>query len=199
MELDFIEGEQVGLILVPEKGFNEIELPAFSNFDLHLTVDVNLGGKGQISYSGRNLKKNNISLDGLLFKRHSQVFNIKSRAMMKKIVIIILIPFLILNCEENPFSSKSQYSSSRLLKDWLRLKELTFTQMEISSNVFVWMKELGITANSGADGSFELGLPAASTPTGGGIADGDYLIYFYMSNYQISSIKVTFAFGWRNS
>lgn len=63
------EGEQVGLILVPEKGFNEIELPAFSNYDLHLTVDVNLGfGKGQISYSGRNLKKNNISLDGLLLR-----------------------------------------------------------------------------------------------------------------------------------
>tara|TARA_Y100000816_G_scaffold291506_1_gene283072 strand:- start:2653 stop:4878 length:2226 start_codon:yes stop_codon:yes gene_type:complete len=63
------EGEQVGLILVPEKGFNEIELPAFSNYDLNITVDVNLGfGKGQISYSGRNLKKNNISLDGLLLR-----------------------------------------------------------------------------------------------------------------------------------
>lgn len=63
------EGEQVGLILVPEKGFNEIELPAFSNYDMHLAVDVNLGfGKGQISYSGRNLKKNNISLDGLLLR-----------------------------------------------------------------------------------------------------------------------------------
>ena len=63
------EGEQVGLIFVPEKGFNEIELPAFSNYDMHLAVDVNLGfGKGQISYSGRNLKKNNISLDGLLLR-----------------------------------------------------------------------------------------------------------------------------------
>lgn len=63
------EGEQTGLILVPEKGFNEIELPAFSNYDLHITVDVNLGfGEGQISYTGRNLKKNNISLDGLLLR-----------------------------------------------------------------------------------------------------------------------------------
>ena len=63
------EGEQTGLVLVPEKGFNEIELPAFSNYDLHITVDVNLGfGEGQISYTGRNLKKNNISLDGLLLR-----------------------------------------------------------------------------------------------------------------------------------
>ena len=65
----FQEGEQTGLILVPEKGYNEIELPAFSNYDLHLTIDLNFSFlKGQLSYSGRNLKKNNISLDGLLLR-----------------------------------------------------------------------------------------------------------------------------------
>jgi len=114
--------------------------------------------------------------------------------MMKKIVIIILIPFLILNCEENPFSSKSSIPH-RTIKGFVQLQGVDLYPNGNHSNVFVWMKELGITANSGADGSFELELPAASTPTGGGIADGDYLIYFYMSNYQISSIKVTFAGG----
>ena len=65
----FQEGEQTGLILVPEKGYNEIELPAFSNYDLHMTIDVDFTiAKGQISYSGRNLKKNTISLDGLLLR-----------------------------------------------------------------------------------------------------------------------------------
>ena len=65
----FQEGEQTGLILVPEKGYNEIELPAFSNYDLHLTMDLNFSFvKGQISYSARNLKKNNVSLDGLLLR-----------------------------------------------------------------------------------------------------------------------------------
>ena len=65
----FQEGEQTGLILVPEKGYNEIELPAFSNYDLHITIDVDFTiAKGQISYSGRNLKKNTISLDGLLLR-----------------------------------------------------------------------------------------------------------------------------------
>ena len=49
---------EIAKLVEQKKGFNEIELPAFSNYDLHLTVDVNLGfGKGQISYSGRNLKK----------------------------------------------------------------------------------------------------------------------------------------------
>ena len=65
----FQEGEQTGLILVPEKGYNEIELPAFSNYDLHITIDVDYNiAKGQISYSGRNLKKNTISLEGLLLR-----------------------------------------------------------------------------------------------------------------------------------
>ncbi len=54
---------------MPDKGYNEIELPAFSNYDLHLTIDVDFSvAKGQISYSGRNLKKNTISLDGLLLR-----------------------------------------------------------------------------------------------------------------------------------
>lgn len=65
----FQEGEQIGLIYVPNKGYNEIELPAFSNYDFHFTIDIKTGPiKGQFSYSGRNLKKNTTSLDGLLLR-----------------------------------------------------------------------------------------------------------------------------------
>ena len=46
---------------------------------------------------------------------------------------------------------------------------------------------LGLKTLTGADGSFQLELPAASTPSGGGIADGDYAIYFFMANYKIAS------------
>ena len=57
------------MINVPSKGFNEIELPAFSNYDIYWTVDVNVGPiKGDISYSGRNLKKNDTSLNGLMLR-----------------------------------------------------------------------------------------------------------------------------------
>ena len=38
-------------------------------------------------------------------------------------------------------------------------------------------------------------LPAASSPNGGGIVDGDYTLYFYMSNYEISTVEITFAGG----
>ena len=71
----FQEGEQVGMINVPSKGFNEIELPAFSNYDIYWTVDVNVGPiKGDISYSGRNLKKNDTSLNGLMLRDTRKYF-----------------------------------------------------------------------------------------------------------------------------
>ena len=71
----FQEGEQIGLINVPSKGFNEIELPAFSNYDIYWTIKINMGSiKGDISYSGRNLKKNDTSLNGLMLRDTRKYF-----------------------------------------------------------------------------------------------------------------------------
>lgn len=114
--------------------------------------------------------------------------------MIKKTTFIILIPFLFIYCEENPFASKSDIPH-RTIKGFVRLEGVELYPYGNHSNVFIWMKELAISGFSGADGSFELDLPAASTPTGGGIADGDYFLYFYMGNYQLSKVKVTFAGG----
>ena len=114
--------------------------------------------------------------------------------MIKKTTFIILIPFLFIYCEENPFASKSDIPH-RTIKGFVRLEGVELYPNGNHSNVFIWMKELAISGFSGADGSFELDLPAASTPTGGGIADGDYFLYFYMGNYQLSKVKVTFAGG----
>ena len=67
--LCFQEGEQVGMIHVPDVGFNEIELPSFSNYDIYWTLKIKIGPiKGQLAYSGRNLKENKTSLDGLLLR-----------------------------------------------------------------------------------------------------------------------------------
>ena len=98
--------------------------------------------------------------------------------MIKKTTFIILIPFLFIYCEENPFASKSDIPH-RTIKGFVRLEGVELYPNGNHSNVFIWMKELAISGFSGADGSFELDLPAASTPTGGGIADGDYFLYFY--------------------
>lgn len=71
----FHEGEQVGMVNVPGKGFNEIELPAFTNYDIYWTLQLNLGAyKGQLSYSGRNLEKNDTSINGLLLRDTRKYF-----------------------------------------------------------------------------------------------------------------------------
>ena len=65
----FYEGKQLGYVKVPGKGFNEIELPKFTNYDIFCTMNIKIGkSKGQLSFSGRNLKNNEISVNGLLLR-----------------------------------------------------------------------------------------------------------------------------------
>ena len=65
----FSESEQIGWIRLPNSGFNEIELPPYSNYDVSVVLNIKAGPlKGQLSYSGRNLKKNDTTLDGLLLR-----------------------------------------------------------------------------------------------------------------------------------
>mgnify|MGYP000415579050 CR=1 FL=1 len=45
------------------------------------------------------------------------------------------------------------------------------------------------------DGSFEFVLPASNEPSSGAIIDGDYDIHFFLGNYKISKVTVTFAGG----
>ena len=114
--------------------------------------------------------------------------------MRKKLKIIPILFLLISSCEENPFSSKSSIPH-RKINGIINLAGVDFYPEGNHSGVFVWSNQLSIRALSGADGSFELELPAASSPNGGGIADGDYTIYFFMSNYEVSMVEITFAGG----
>ena len=114
--------------------------------------------------------------------------------MKIKIRIISTILFFLFSCEENPFSSKSSIPH-RKINGIINLEGVELYPEGNHSGVFIWSNQLGISALSGADGSFELELPAASSPGGGGIADGDYILYFFMSNYEISTVEITFAGG----
>lgn len=114
--------------------------------------------------------------------------------MIKTHFILPLALIISFSCEENPFSSKSEIPH-RTIRGFINLEGVELYPNGNHSGVFVWARELGISALTGADGSFKLDLPAASTPSGGGIADGDYIIYFFMANYKISTVQVTFAGG----
>ena len=114
--------------------------------------------------------------------------------MIKNYSLLCFILLFFLSCEENPFSSKSEIPH-RTIKGFVNLEGIEAYPNGNHSGVFVWAHELGLRTLTGADGSFQLELPAASTPSGGGIADGDYDIYFFMANYKIASIQITFAGG----
>ena len=114
--------------------------------------------------------------------------------MIKNYSLLCFILLFYLSCEENPFSSKSEIPH-RTIKGFVNLDGIEAYPNGNHSGVFVWAHELGLRTLTGADGSFQLELPAASTPSGGGIADGDYAIYFFMANYKIASIQITFAGG----
>ena len=114
--------------------------------------------------------------------------------MIKNYSLLCFILFFFLSCEENPFSSKSEIPH-RTIKGFVYLDGIEAYPNGNHSGVFVWAHELGLKTLTGADGSFQLELPAASTPSGGGISDGDYAIYFFMANYKIASIQITFAGG----
>ena len=113
-----------------------------------------------------------------------------------KVKLIITSTFFLFfsSCEENPFSSKSSIPH-RKINGIINLEGVELYPGGNHSGIFVWSNQLGISTSSGADGSFELELPAASSPNGGGIADGDYIIYFFISNYELSTVEVTFASG----
>lgn len=114
--------------------------------------------------------------------------------MNRKIIIVSAIFLFLFSCEENPFSSKSSIPH-RKINGIINLEGIELYPEGNHSGIFIWSNQLGISALSGADGSFELELPAASSPNGGGIVDGDYILYFYMSNYEISTVEITFAGG----
>ena len=114
--------------------------------------------------------------------------------MIRKINIILTFILLFSSCEENPFSSKSSIPH-RKINGIVNLEGLELYPEGNHSGIFIWSNQLGISDYSGADGSFELELPAASSPNGGGIVDGDYVLYFFMANYEVSKVEVTFAGG----
>tara|TARA_B100000683_G_scaffold200578_1_gene193887 strand:+ start:273 stop:1151 length:879 start_codon:yes stop_codon:yes gene_type:complete len=114
--------------------------------------------------------------------------------MTRKITIISTFFLFFSSCEENPFSSKSGIPHRKIF-GVVNLEGVELYPEGNHSGIFIWSNQLGISDLSGADGSFELELPAASSPNGGGIVDGDYTLYFFMANYEVSTVEVTFAGG----
>ena len=112
--------------------------------------------------------------------------------MMKQILFTIFITLI--SCTENPFGGEKKMAN-RTISGHVKLDKVDFFPKGYHNGVLVWSEELGLQATTDIDGSFELTLPASSESSSGAITDGDYTLQFFLGNYKLSSITITFAAG----
>jgi hypothetical protein len=112
---------------------------------------------------------------------------------MNKIIIISLC-LAVFACTENPFGGKKKIVN-RTITGRVVLDRVESYPNGFHDGVFIWSEGLGLQATTDIDGTFELVLPASSEQSSGAIVDGDYTIHFFLGNYLISNISVSFAAG----
>ena len=112
--------------------------------------------------------------------------------MMKQILFTIFITLI--SCTENPFGGEKKMAN-RTISGHVKLDKVDFYPKGYHNGVLVWSEGLGLQATTDIDGSFELTLPASSESSSGAITDGDYTLQFFLGNYKLSSITITFAAG----
>jgi len=112
--------------------------------------------------------------------------------MMKRIFYTILLTLI--SCTENPFGGEKKMAN-RTISGHVKLDKVDFYPSGYHNGVLVWSEGLGLQATTDIDGSFELTLPASSESSSGAITDGDYTLQFFIGNYKLSSVTITFAAG----
>ena len=112
--------------------------------------------------------------------------------MMKQIFYIILLTLI--SCTENPFGGEKKMAN-RTISGHVKLDKVDFYPNGYHNGVLVWSEGLGLQSTTDIDGSFELTLPASSESSSGAITDGDYTLQFFIGNYKLSSVTITFAAG----
>ena len=112
--------------------------------------------------------------------------------MMKQIFYIILLNLI--SCTENPFGGEKKMAN-RTISGHVKLDKVDFYPGGYHNGVLVWSEGLGLQTTTDIDGSFELTLPASSESSSGAITDGDYTLQFFIGNYKLSSVTITFAAG----
>ena len=112
--------------------------------------------------------------------------------MMKRIFYTILLTLI--SCTENPFGGEKKMAN-RTISGRVKLDKVDFYPSGYHNGVLVWSEGLGLQATTDIDGSFELTLPASSESSSGAITDGDYTLQFFIGNYKLASVTITFAAG----
>jgi len=108
----------------------------------------------------------------------------------KQLVLICAFSLTaLLGCTENPFSDPPEVGTSQLSGKVLLSHDFD------NSGVYVWIEQIEISAYSNSDGDFLITIPPPASQGGGGGIDGDLIMYFYLANYKLDSVRVSFLRG----
>jgi len=109
--------------------------------------------------------------------------------------VSIALLLILANCSSNPFFGDEVIEDNLVLKGRITLQEETDY-----SDIFVWLRGINASTRTKADGSFSLQLPSPYSWPGGAFAwMGELPLYFYMDNYVIDSVMISFLNGKLNS
>ncbi len=106
-------------------------------------------------------------------------------------VLIFLFSLLFrLNCSKNTLFKTEVNSTDR---------QTVIGTLKLSDNsdpdgIYIWLENIGVSAFTDDSGKFELLLPPAQSQPGGGI-NGQFRLFYYVSNYDISYSSVFLAKG----
>lgn len=92
-------------------------------------------------------------------------------------------------CTENPFFNPPEVGAAQISGQVLLSREVD------NSGVYVWIERLELSASTNPDGEFLINIPPPASQGGGNGIDGDLFMYFYIANYKLDSVRVSFLRG----
>ena len=106
-------------------------------------------------------------------------------------LLSIALLIALVDCSSNPFFGDEVIEDGLVLSGRITLQEETDY-----SDIFVWLRGLNVNTKTKADGSFSLQLPNPKSWPGGALAwMGKLPLYFYMDNFVIDSVMISFLNG----
>jgi len=111
--------------------------------------------------------------------------------MSHKYIIILLLVIWLVNCTENPLSNDDD---NKIEKEKISGKVI-LDDGTSSDGIFVWLQGFNLNTLTDENGKFEIKLPLPENQNGGSGNTGKFTLYFFMGNYQSSTIDIEFANG----
>lgn len=117
------------------------------------------------------------------------IFNRVRPSGLTSIVVLCILMLMLTGCTENPFSGGDKVAASQISG------QVTLSHETDFSGIYVWLEGFNISTFTDSEGEFTLSLPPPASQSGGEGVNGDFNLYFYVSNFSLDSVGVTILNG----